>query len=63
MGGAKLDKFHYALLTANLFMSQVPCDARYDKEMAKLLGKVKEAHDEALVLAAASPSITGKPKD
>ena len=42
----KLDKFHYALLTATLFMSQVPCDVSYDRKMAELLGEVKKAHDE-----------------
>lgn len=46
----KMTKFQYALLTCTLFMSQVPCDSSYDKEMAKLLGKVREAHDEEIAL-------------
>lgn len=46
----KLSKFEYMLLASSLFMSQVPCDSSYDRQMARLLGRVKKAHDEEVLL-------------
>jgi predicted RNA-binding Zn-ribbon protein involved in translation (DUF1610 family) len=45
----RLSAFEYCLLTATLFMSQVPCDSSYDRKMAELLSEVKKAHDQELV--------------
>ena len=44
----KLSKFDYALLTANLFMANVPCDSSYDRKMGELLADIKKAHEEEL---------------